>query len=242
MLIALYALLGLIVGRVLALLAARIPAEPQLPYFKAPSACERCQALRPAWTLLPVAGALLAGPCPTCGAGSSKRRLAIEAITAVAFALIAWRFPTERAPVYAVYAAILILIAAIDLEHRLIFDIVMLPAIFIVGPLGGWLTGLSPLSMVLGAGVWAGFLLLSKWVTRPLLGADALGTGDIYLAVFLGTICGFKYAFLGVVSYALLSGAGSVLLLAFRLRGPKDPIPFAPFLIAGAAIALWQQA
>lgn len=243
MLIAAYALVGLLAGRVLALLAARIPTDTPLPYFKSANACENCQTPRPVWTLLPLVGTLYAGQCPTCGMGVGRRRLAIEIVTAVVFALIAWRFPAERAPVYAVYAAVLILIAAIDLEHRLIFDIVMLPAIFVVGPLGGWLTGISPLSMALGAAMWAGFLLLSKWITRPFLGADALGTGDIYLAVFLGTICGAKAtgAPLGILSYALLSGVGSMLLLALRLRSARDPIPFAPFLILGAAVALWQQ-
>ncbi|MCX6024197.1 MAG: A24 family peptidase [Chloroflexi bacterium] len=234
--VGLYALAGLALGPLLALLIARIPTETAL--FERPAACPRCGADRPAWTLPPLVGTLAAPPCPSCGAALDRRRLAVELLTSVTFALIAWRFfPDMRAFVFPVYAVIFIVIGAIDLEHRLIFDIVMYPALAF-GLVGGWLTGLSWLSMLLGALLWGGFIGGSRWLSLRLTGKDAVGMGDVYLAVFLGTICGFRGVFAGMFAYAIFSGLGAVILLALRQRGLKDHIPYAPFLLLGAVVGL----
>jgi leader peptidase (prepilin peptidase) / N-methyltransferase len=46
-------------------------------------------------------------------------------------------------------------------------------------------------------------------------------------------------ALYAVIAAVLLGGAVAVVLLITRVRGLKDPIPYGPFLCAGAALIMF---
>jgi leader peptidase (prepilin peptidase) / N-methyltransferase len=80
-----------------------------------------------------------------------------------------------------------------------------------------------------------GFLLLA--IIRP---AD-LGLGDVKLAASLGLLLGWigwGHVVLGAFASFLLGGLCSVLLLATGRAGRRSEIPFGPFLLAGALVAV----
>jgi len=83
------------------------------------------------------------------------------------------------------------------------------------------------------AGLAAFAFLLVPAVIRP----GAMGMGDVKLALFMGFLLGRYVAvalFLALIASALI-GLG---LIATKVRGRKDRIPFGPFLAGGSAVAL----
>jgi len=89
-----------------------------------PSHCTSCNAPIRWWDNVPLASYLiLRGRCRACGAPFSARYLLIEALTACAFALIAWRGGPDPVilPRLALAAA-LIVVTFVDIDHRIIPD------------------------------------------------------------------------------------------------------------------------
>ncbi len=176
---------------------------------------------------------------PAWGPAISRRRdVALLVLTPLLFAASALYFgPGLRAPLFALYAALFLTLAAIDLEHRIVPDVIILPAV-ILAPVAGLLWGLSPLGIALGGIIHFGFIAVSGIMFSRVLGQEALGMGDFKLAIVLGMLTGFYGVFTSLLASALLSGAVTALLLLLRLRTLHDYIPYAPFMLGGAAIAL----
>jgi prepilin signal peptidase PulO-like enzyme (type II secretory pathway) len=91
---------------------------------------------------------------------------------------------------------------------------------------------------LLGGAVGFVFFFLAALVGNALFGSGALGGGDVKLAAFVGLITGFPLVIEALVLTILLGGAVSFLLLVTGIRGRRDPIPYGPFLVAGAVITL----
>lgn len=142
--------------------------------------------------------------------------------------------PTWEAVAVAILAVVLVPVVVIDMRHRLIPDILVLPATvlalaaaILADPVRWWVP-------VVGAMGAAGFLLL-LWAVHP----AGMGLGDVKLAALMGAVLGASV----IPAFAIAFGAGAVLGLALLLRmGPrarKVAVPFGPFLAAGALAALW---
>ncbi len=128
------ACLGALVGSFLNVVIYRLPRGESL--VTPGSHCPACDTpIRP-WHNLPVLGWLwLRGRCRDCGARISARYPLIEAVTALLFAAVVWRFgPTPSAAIAMVFAAGLVAAAGIDFDHRIIPDSISL---------GGLALGLS---------------------------------------------------------------------------------------------------
>jgi len=237
-----WAALGLVVGAFLdwairALTAARVDAsDPRCPVCDAPR-LDRC--------LLPVAGALLAGACPKCGRRRWPGSLAIEAATAATYAGLAWRFPPGLALlVFSLYAAILIVVFLVDLRHRLILNVVTYPSMlfalamagFLLGPSFASGVGYALLGGLFGGGLFFGLYFLAILIYRR---DDALGLGDVKLALLIGLMIGWPGA---VVAILLGSFFGAVIGLGLmvRARSSRATMPYGTALALGSvASILW---
>jgi leader peptidase (prepilin peptidase)/N-methyltransferase len=144
---------------------------------------------------------------------------------------------------YLLLIAPLIIITFIDLEHRLIPDVITIPGI-VAGALsqfvlmhGTW-KSLS-FNIIVGVIVGGGFLALVGFGYEWLKKQEGLGGGDVKLAAMLGAFFGWKgIIFILLISSLLGSFAGIILLVVFR-KGLKYAIPYGPFLTAGALIYLF---
>jgi Type II secretory pathway, prepilin signal peptidase PulO and related peptidases len=87
--------------------------------------------------------------------------------------------------------------------------------------------------MVSGGLLAGGLLLVIASVAR-----GGLGGGDIKFAAALGLWLGWQLALLTLCLAFLIGGAVGALLLVLRLKGPKDFIPYGPFIAAGAFLSL----
>jgi leader peptidase (prepilin peptidase)/N-methyltransferase len=202
-----------------------------------PSACPGCQS-RIAWyDKLPILSfVLLRGRCRACRMSISWRYPAGEAITAVVWALVAWRYGlSSAAAAAAIFASGLLLLAMIDLDTFQIPDAVSLP--LMAAGLCTSLLGVGPRpadALLSGAGA-AGLFALIAWLSR-----GGMGFGDAILAGILGVHLGVWRTALALWVGTVLGGLiAVVLLLAGRVRRGQ-PIPYGPFLAAGGLAAiLW---
>lgn len=170
-------------------------------------------------------------------------RSAAPVLAAFGFALFAGRegftlLMLEHCLWVAVFAHIVIF----DLKHRLILNRVTYPSV-VAAILLAWATqGLTLERALIGAVCIAGFFLLFSLVSR-----GGIGLGDAKLGALIGAVCGLSFdsfdhlqAISAVVAAIFLGGAVSIVLLVTRVRGLKDPIPYGPFLCAGAVLVLYQ--
>lgn len=228
------ALLGLALGSFFTVMAWRWPREESLSTPR--SHCTACGHVLGPLELVPVLSWVLQrGRCRGCGAGVSARYPAIELATAALAAIPVATFgPTASGLAAALMAVALVPIVVIDLQHRLIPDVIVLPAavvalaLVIAADPGRWW---QPVVAAAGAG---GFLFL-LWLFYP----GGMGLGDVKLALLMGAVLGT--AVIPALGIAFL--AGSVLGVAMLLRhgsaARKMAVPFGPFLAVGALVALW---
>lgn len=219
---------GLLLGPILNLLIDRLPRG--LPLFRRPS-CLTCQAARPWWALLPLAGWLAGhGRCARCGSRLRWRALLVELALPLSGLLLGLHDSGPIAFVQLVLVAYFVAIIAIDLEHRLVLNRMTAPglaAAFVLAAVG---LGPSLPSALIGAVV--GFLLLFL----PALLLPGLGMGDVKLAAVIGALVGFPAVFVTLMLGVLVGGIAASLLLVSRRAGRRSTFAYAPYLVIGVAL------
>lgn len=167
----------------------------------------------------------------------------LSAIVLAIFALVITPFPLLV--VRSIFALILVQIIFFDFEHRLILDRVMFPSMALallvsLSALAGGGVGLwfQPWWMGIVMALIAGVLfLILALVGSALFKAEALGFGDVKLAVFMGLLLGWPYTFTALFYGTFLAVIG-VIGFAVRNRSLKGTIAYGPYLAAGALIVL----
>jgi len=223
---------GLAVGSFLGVVAARVPLRRSVVHPG--SACMSCEAPIRWYDNVPVLSyALLRGRCRRCGIRIPPRDLAIELATALLLVGCVLAFGlTTKAAAAGIACAALVVVTATDLERRIVPNRVVLPAAVAVLVLQT-VSHPSP-EWAIGAVGAAGFLFLA------LLAYPAgMGMGDVKLALLIGALLGVTTP-VGLMLGLFLALVPSVVLLARHGAGARKlGIPFAPFLAAGAVIALF---
>lgn len=248
--IAIFALLGLAVGSFLNVCIDRLPTGKSI--IRLPSHCESCNQKLRARDLVPLFSYLwLRGHCRYCGAKIPLRLPLVELATALIFASLTWHYGLGlQLAIVLIYACFFLVIFAIDLERRLILDIVVYPAMVLALIFSPFWNGFgewpSPgiLNALLGGAVGFGFMgsayLIALWRYRSVGGG--MGLGDVTLAGLIGMVTGFPLVFVALLLGILSGGVVAISLLIVRLRRGKDPIPFGPFLAVATMVALlWGQ-
>jgi leader peptidase (prepilin peptidase)/N-methyltransferase len=225
---------ALAVGSFLNVVAARLPEGRSLVFPG--SACVSCGTEIAWYDNLPLLSyALLRGRCRSCGARIGWRYPAVELATALLVAACFLRFGfSGRAFLGAFFCAVLVVLSAIDVEHRILPDVIVLPAWAIV--LAAQLT-LEPGRWIewLASSLGASLFLFVALVAYP----KGMGFGDVKLALLLGAALGAPVAVGLVVGMLAALGLSLVLFARHGLAARKMAIPFGPFLAFGAVVALF---
>lgn len=230
--------LGLLVGSFLNVVIHRVPLRRSIV---APSSqCPQCRTpIRP-WDNVPVLSwLLLRGKCRHCSERISARYPAVEALTGGLFFLSAWVVPDPIAlAVTLLFAASMIVVTFIDLDHMIIPDSITLPGIVIglgVAFFGGLV---DPTQAIAGMLVGGGGLLAVATAYRAATGRDGLGGGDVKLLGMVGAFLGPVGAFLTIMIGSI---AGTLFAVLFVLRsgqGRTAELPFGTFLAPGAVLSM----
>lgn len=223
------------------------PPEPPYNLVVPRSACPSCKAPITALQNIPVVSWLVLGRrCRSCRKPISARYPAVELLTALMSAAVAWKFGfTWTTGAALVLTWFLIALAFIDIDTQLLPDNLTLPLL--------WL-GLL-LALVLPAdesarlpvdlrtavtGAIAGYL--SLWsvyhLFRLLTGKEGMGYGDFKLLAALGAWLGWQMLLPIIIGAAGVGAVVGIAAIVLRARDKGVPMAFGPYLAAAGWLAL----
>ncbi|HEY5946843.1 MAG TPA: prepilin peptidase [Kofleriaceae bacterium] len=249
--------LGLVWGSFANVCIYRWPPTEEFPkgrsVVKPDSHCFACQAPIRWYDNVPLLSYLwLRGRCRACKAEFSPRYVLVEAMTGALFGC-AWWFTLGtggmfgafddrvlRFCVYAAFVWVLVVIAFIDIDHKLILNKVTIPAIVAFYAVGlvfrPWWEGL------VGIAVGYGVPWLIGEIYLRIRKREGLGLGDGMLLALVGALLGWKGVVVSLFGGSML---GSVIGIAMLIREKRDvmqsELPFGPFLAMGAVFYLFAE-
>ena len=223
---------GLALGSFLNVVAARVPLRRSV--VSPGSACMTCEHELSWYENVPLLSwIVLRGRCRHCGAEIPARYPAVELAAALLVAGSFWKFGfSGEGALAAFFCLTLVAIAAIDVEHRIIPNRIVVPAAAIALAAQ---TALKPSPEWAIAAFGASGVLLLAALVYP----AGMGMGDVKLALLLGAMLG------RTVPVAVLLGMLTALVPAvvlFARHGAaarKMGVPLGPFLALGAVVALF---
>src|SRR6266542_5527626 len=205
----LFAAAGLLIGSFLTVVVHRVPRKMNVARGR--SMCPDCGAVIRARDNVPVASWLvLRGRCRSCGARISPIYPATELATAGLFAGASLAVDDMWVAVLlSAFLAILLTVAAIDVQHRIIPNRIVYHSVIVAA------------AAVLAIDLAGGPLNAVHGLIGLVLGSIALSRVGVAAAMAI-----------------LFGGMGGIVALAMG-RDRKSAIPFGPYLAAGAAVAVF---
>ena len=229
----LFFLLGLATGSFLNICIDRWPKREYV--VRSPLRCEACQHRLSPLDLVPMLSYLyLRGRCRYCGASIHYRVPLVETVTGFIFVLL-WNYYgfSVRLPLAMLFTSLFMVILVIDIEHHVILNRVVYPAIALAFLVPILTPDSGLFSAVLGCATGVGIML-----PLVVLFPGDMGMGNVKLVAVVGLLVGFPQVLIAILTCFITGGVvGSGLLLA-RLKGGKNPIPLAPFLTVGLIITV----
>ena len=235
MIVALPAVAGLVVGSFLNVVAHRLPRAQSI--VRPGSACPGCGApVRPYDNVPVVSWLLLRGHCRSCGTAISPRYPAVEALTAALWVAVVVRYGFDADALLGLaFVTLLVPVALIDLDHRIIHNQLMALGA-VVGLALVVLTKRDDLAEHLIAAAAAGGFLLAAVLAYP----RGMGMGDVKLAAVMGLFLGRSVAPAMLIAMVAGTVVGAVVIARKGAReGRKTAVPFGPFLALGGIVALF---
>jgi len=229
-----------------------------------PSHCSACNHKLGILDLVPLFSYLwLRGRCRYCQAPIPLRLPIVEGVTGLLFIFLYWKFGLGlELGIFLVYACLLTIIFVIDLEHQLVLNKVTYPAMALafafsffwpgigeVSALGGRIISQAISSLAgeaIGQAVISlagGTLGLVAMALPVIIYPPGMGWGDVKLGALIGLMTGYPLVIVAVLLSWITGGLVAAILLAFKIKKRKDPIPSATFMAVSAMVTLlWGQA
>lgn len=168
------------------------------------------------------------------------RTPAVACITALLFAVTPLAVGVDWVlPAYLWFVAVTVTLTLTDFDTKLIPNRILFPGTIVglVLLMGGAIIEDGPIVRPLAGGVIYFILLL----VLALIARGGFGFGDVKLAFLLGLFTAYQSwetLIVAVFAAFLLGGLVSAILVVTRIRNRKDSIPFGPYLVAGAYLAI----
>jgi leader peptidase (prepilin peptidase)/N-methyltransferase len=234
--LAIVAFLGLAIGSFLNVVIHRLPRRESL--VSPGSRCPACgYSLRAVDNIPVVSYLLLLGRCRQCRAPISARYPLVELATGVLFVLHYFVFGwTLLLAVRLLFAAAMIALFFIDLEHRLLPDRITLPGIAT-----GLLASLflppgirdALIGMIAGGGVlWAIGEAYYRYA-----GHEGMGGGDVKMLAMIGAFLGWQLVIVTLVFSSIAGAVIGLVVIAARRGDMKYALPFGTFLGIAAVVS-----
>lgn len=224
---------GLCVGSFLNVCIYRIPLSRSI--VRPGSACPACKAPIRWYDNIPlVSYLLLRGRCRHCRSHVSVRYPIIEALTG-GFALVAlYAFGVSASALaHFIFYSVLLTLTFIDIDHRIIPDVISLPGIPLFFLLSLTVPTLTWQEAALGLVAGGGSLWLVAWTYQRVTGKAGMGGGDIKLLAMMGAFIGWKGVLFTVFFSSLTGSVIGLSIMAAQKGTMKMALPYGPFLAAG---------
>ncbi|MDQ3486618.1 MAG: prepilin peptidase [Acidobacteriota bacterium] len=244
--LAIVALFGLAIGSFLNVVIHRLPRGASI--VSPGSRCPACgYALRAMDNIPVVSYLMLRGRCRQCGVRISPRYPLVEIATAALFVLHYFVFGwTPLLAVRLLFAASLVALFAIDLEHHLLPDAITLPGVG-AGLLASLFLPPGIRDALIGVLAGGGVLWLIGEAYYRYAGEEGMGGGDVKMLAMIGAFLGWQLVIVTLVFSSIAGSLIGVLLIVTKRGGMKYALPYGTFLsiaalvasLAGAQIVEW---
>jgi leader peptidase (prepilin peptidase)/N-methyltransferase len=229
-------LLGLAVGSFLNVCIHRIPRGESL--VRPGSRCPRCGYELRWFDNIPVLSyASLLGRCRKCRARISIRYPVVELATLALFVLhgmvLGWTpllFPRL------VFACMLVVLFAIDLEHHLLPNVITLPGI-VLGLIASAVLPPGIVDALVGVLIGGGVLWLIGEAYYRYSGHEGMGGGDVKMLAMIGAFLGWKLVLVTLVLSSIVGSIIGLIVIVVKRGGMKYALPYGTFLALGALVA-----
>ncbi len=235
---------GSLVGSFLNVCIVRMPKEESV--VRPRSHCVHCKKMITWYDNIPfLSFIVLRGKCRYCGTKISFRYFIVELVTAVSFVLFYQYFGlTVVLWPYLIMLSGFIVATFVDIEHRIIPDEISIGGM-IAGVLLSFLipsmhhTTSHVLSLgksLLGVLIGGGSIYLMGIIGDFIFKKESMGGGDVKLMAMIGAFLGWQSALL---AFFIAPFFGAILGIIVKIRTKESLIPYGPFLVLGALIALF---
>jgi leader peptidase (prepilin peptidase)/N-methyltransferase len=243
--IAAAALLGLAIGSFLNVVIYRVPQEMSLSHPS--SRCPACgHPIRNRHNVPLVSWLILRGRCADCSARISVRYPLVELATSVLFVAMTLQMARlhilPALPAFLFFAAIGIALTLIDVDLHRLPNAIVLPSYPILALMLtiAALAQDEPARLVRAA--ICGMALFLLYFVMAFAYPAGMGLGDVKLAGIVGAMLGFlsyQSALVGAFAAFLTGGLVGMLVIASRRGSRKSHLPFGPFMILAALLAVF---
>ncbi len=244
-------IIGLLIGSFLNCVIWRIGKKQS--FLKGRSYCPHCKHSLEWYDLFPVFSFIsLKGKCRYCKKSISSQYPLVELSVGLLFVFVYLQSSIDLLGFNLIYnlyhlvflwsiIAIFTIIFVYDLKHYIIPDEITLAGLVVtIAWLGfsfylKFLNTTDLLFYLYSALGSAAFFFCFWFFSR----GKAMGFGDVKLAFLLGFVLGWPNIVAGLFISFLLGGIVGVILIALKKRKLKSAVPFGPFLVIGALIAIF---
>jgi leader peptidase (prepilin peptidase)/N-methyltransferase len=227
--------LGLIVGSFLNVCIHRLPLRESVVWPA--SRCPHCRAAIAPGDNIPVIGYLrLRGRCRNCGSPISVQYPIVELTTAAIFVGAFLLVDPPLLFARLAFACAMIVLFVIDLEHRILPDVITLPGI-VLGLLFSLFLPPGWRDSLIGIALGGGSLWLMGELYFRLRHEEGMGFGDVKMLAMIGAFLGWKLMLLTLVLASFLGSIVGVAMIALNRGDMKYALPFGTFLALGAIFA-----
>ncbi|MCG6972577.1 MAG: prepilin peptidase [Desulfobacterales bacterium] len=226
---------GLCIGSFLNVCIYRLPSSMSI-IRPSRSMCPKCGSAISFYDNIPVFSYLwLKGRCRHCQAPISLRYPIVEMITGIISVDIYFMFgPTLSGAVYFIFISSLLVITFIDIDHKIIPDVITLPGIPAGLAASFVLPAISFKTALLGLLAGGGSLLIVAWTYSLITRKEGMGGGDIKLLAMIGAFVGWKGVVFTIFSASVAGTFVGLIVMLVKGKDLKYAIPFGPFLSIGA--------
>ncbi len=234
---------GAVVGSFLNVCIYRLPAGKSVAFPA--SHCPACGvAIRPYDNIPIVSYLVLRGRCRSCGVRISPQYPAVELVNALLTMFLFIKFGFSLTFLFLfVFCSALVVITFIDLEHRIIPDLISLPGIvvgfaasFFILDLYNTERVLGWLNSLIGILVGGGSLFIVAFAYQLLTKKEGMGGGDIKLLAMMGAFLGWIAVPFIIFASSLVGSVIGITIMLAQKKDSKLAIPFGPFLAFGAVL------
>ena len=225
---------GLCIGSFLNVCIYRLPVSKSIVHPR--SMCSNCGTLIAAYDNIPVLSYLwLKGRCRHCQIKISLRYPMVELLGGL-FALGTYlKFGlTLEALIYYLFCAALLIVTFIDIDHRIIPNVITLPGIPICFAASFALPTITYKEALLGILIGGGSLFLVAWIYSLITKKEGMGGGDIKLLAMMGAIVGWQGVLFTIFVASLVGTLAGLAAMLQSRKGMKLAVPFGPFLSIGS--------
>lgn len=230
------AVLGLAIGSFLNVCIHRLPRQASI--VQPPSSCPNCGYMLRWIDNVPVVSyVMLGGRCRNCRTPISVRYPIVELATMAIFVL---HYAVFGADVILIprllFACVLIVLFAIDLEHHLLPNVITLPGIA-VGLAFSTMVAPGLVDALIGTVLGGAILWLIGEAYYRYSGVEGMGGGDVKMLAMIGAFLGWQLVVLTLVLSSVMGSVVGLLVILFRRGGMKYALPYGTFLSLAALVS-----